>query len=232
MLGMKKKWYENQLVIIALLVLFFPVGLLLMWKYANWNKAVKWVITGVFALFVISSAFSSKDTKNTTATTEPAAQTQTTNNEPAKPTEPPVVLSEQDQIKKIVTDQVKGQNNMKKDRLKNLEVAEKNSGWNITVQFNADDNLTTNLRKKGIESDMSELYISLFKSGKNIKTVSISAYFPLQDQYGNVNDRVVYASSLDSEEAGKVNWNADQSTLKLSILPGVWTTTMLHPEFR
>jgi len=143
------------------------------------------------------------------------------------------VQSEEEQVKKIVTDQLKGQNNMKRENLKKVEVTEQGGGgWEVIVEFNASDNLSTNLRKVGIEKQMSELYISLYRSGKDIKTVSVSAYFPLVDQYGNENDRVIYASTLDSEEASKVNWNADQSSLKLSILPNVWTTSMLHPEFK
>lgn len=87
---MDKKWYKNPIVIIALLVLFFPVGLFLMWKYANWNKAVKWVITGVFALLVISSATSSKNTKSesTTQTNSPQAQQQVATPQPTKEAKP------------------------------------------------------------------------------------------------------------------------------------------------
>jgi hypothetical protein len=149
---------------------------------------------------------------------------------PSTPKAP--TLSEKDQIKKLVTDQLSGQNNMKKDNLKNLVVIEQeDGGWNVEIGFNADDNFSMNLIKTGIETQMSKLYIALFNSGKDIKTVSISAYFPLEDQYGNVNDRVVYASTLNNEEANKVNWNANRTSLEHSILPGVWTTTMLHPEF-
>lgn len=47
-----KKWYQRAIGIILLLVLFFPVGLFLMWKYANWSPRVKWVITGIF-IFIL-----------------------------------------------------------------------------------------------------------------------------------------------------------------------------------
>lgn len=208
------------------------VGLIKPTAFSRWiknptRKKVGLIFGGL--LFVFFIAFGMTTDTKTASTSNSQEQAKT---EPTATPEAPA-LSEQDQIKKIVTDQLKGQNNMKKDNLKSVEVTElKTGGWDVKVEFNASDNLSTNLRKKGIEGDMSELYIALYKSGKDIKTVSISAYFPLQDQYGNVNDRVVYASTLDSEEASKVNWNADQSSLKLSILPGVWTTTMLHPEFK
>lgn len=212
------------------------VGLVKPSVFGRWiknptRKKVGLILGGLVFVFFIGFGMTT-DTQKAKTSTEPATQAQTSNNEPTSAPEAPA-LSEQDQIKKIVSDQLKGQNNMKKDNLKSVEVSEvKTGGWDVAVEFNASDNLSTNLRRKGIESDMSELYITHYKSGKDIKTVSISAYFPLQDQYGNINDRVVYASTLDSEEASKVNWNADQSSLKLSILPGVWTTTMLHPEFK
>lgn len=45
----KKKWYKTNQGMILLLVFFFPAGLFLMWKYAGWNKKVKWIITSMFA---------------------------------------------------------------------------------------------------------------------------------------------------------------------------------------
>ena len=58
------KWYKGNGAIIALLILFFPVGLFLMWKYARWNKVVKWVLTVIFAIFVLSNYASSNSAKN------------------------------------------------------------------------------------------------------------------------------------------------------------------------
>jgi len=61
----KKKWYQKTGGIIALLVLFFPVGLYLMWKHASWNKTVKWGVTGVFAFLVLVNAFGGEPTSTT-----------------------------------------------------------------------------------------------------------------------------------------------------------------------
>lgn len=51
----QKKWYQKTGWIIALLILFFPIGLFLMWKYANWNKIIKIIITVLFALSLIGN---------------------------------------------------------------------------------------------------------------------------------------------------------------------------------
>ncbi len=207
------------------------------------NRAVKWIgaaaILAFVTLGIIGSGMEDKADPATSTDSDQSTQPEnaelaTETQKPNEPTNPPApTLSEQDQIRMLVSDQLKGKNNMKKDSLRSLEVTEQEGGdWNVAVEFNASDNLSANLRKASIETKMSEIYISLFNSGKNIETVSVGAYFPLVDQYGNENDGIVYASSLGAEEAKKVNWNADSASLRLTILPRVWTTTMLHPEFR
>jgi hypothetical protein len=51
----KDSWYKRTGWIIALLILFWPVGLYLMWKYTSWNRIVKLVITGLLVLGGIST---------------------------------------------------------------------------------------------------------------------------------------------------------------------------------
>ena len=49
-----KKWYQKTGWIIALLILFFPVGLFLMWKYTNWKKPIKGIITALILIIAFS----------------------------------------------------------------------------------------------------------------------------------------------------------------------------------
>lgn len=58
------KWYQKTWAIVLLLIIFFPIGLFLMWKYAKWNNKTKWVVTGIFATFLLLSN-SSKSKPNT-----------------------------------------------------------------------------------------------------------------------------------------------------------------------
>jgi hypothetical protein len=142
-------------------------------------------------------------------------------------------LSEEDQIKAIVSQQLEGKNNLDNDYFRSVEVVEQaNGGWGVFVEYNAGDNLTTSLKKTGIEKTMSEVYIALYTSDLDIRTASVAAYFPVVDQYGNESEAIVYKSVLEKEEADKVNWDIDGSYLQLEILPGVWSTTLLHPDFR
>lgn len=49
------KWYQKTWAIILFLIIFFPVGLFLMWKYSNWNKVVKGIVTGLFCILIITN---------------------------------------------------------------------------------------------------------------------------------------------------------------------------------
>lgn len=61
---------------------------------------------------------------------------------------------------------------------------------------------------------MSEIYTVLYTSEYNVNSVVIMAFFPVTDKYGNDQEIIVYQSSLNKEEADKVNWNADNNLLK------------------
>lgn len=57
----RKMWF-----IILMLIVFFPVGLVLMWLYTNWGKRTKWIITGAFTIMVIISGLNTENEKNVT----------------------------------------------------------------------------------------------------------------------------------------------------------------------
>ena len=76
----EKNWF-----IILMLVLFFPVGLFLMWKNAKWHKTVKIIISVLFAIMVIFSNGSEEsknvETKDTNAEVETVDKTKDANAE-------------------------------------------------------------------------------------------------------------------------------------------------------
>ena len=43
------KWYQKKNGIIIVLILFFPVGLYLMWKHSDWNNKTKVIISYSFS---------------------------------------------------------------------------------------------------------------------------------------------------------------------------------------
>lgn len=154
---------------------------------------------------------------------------QSTNNESASQN-----LSEEDEIKLLITDQLKGKNKQDKEYLKDLRVNNlgAGSGYTVFVEFNADMYTAAGLNKGRIEDKMAEIYTALFTSDKNIQNAGIGAYLPLSDQYGNEKDVLVYKSTLDKAVADKINFNADASELKLVIIPNAWTATNIHADLQ
>ncbi|MGI8419223.1 MAG: hypothetical protein ACR2LN_01110 [Candidatus Levyibacteriota bacterium] len=71
---------SNKNVLAAvLLVLFFPVGLYLMWAKTDWNKKVKWGITAVFGVFLlIGIAGQGREAQSTSDQTTSQASNPTT----------------------------------------------------------------------------------------------------------------------------------------------------------
>ncbi len=67
---MNQKWYEKNVAIILSLIFFFPVGLFLMWKYSNWNKIAKIIVSVFIGIAVIGNIGSSKTNKTATTKTE------------------------------------------------------------------------------------------------------------------------------------------------------------------
>ena len=79
------EFYEKDWFIVLMLIVFFPVGLFLMWKYSKWHKTAKIIISVFFAIMVIFSDGSKEsknvETKNTNAEVETAVETKDANAE-------------------------------------------------------------------------------------------------------------------------------------------------------
>jgi hypothetical protein len=64
----KLRWYETEspVLIIILLIVFFPLGLWSMWKYAKWSSKAKGVITGIITLLVLTNSFNKSPSTQST----------------------------------------------------------------------------------------------------------------------------------------------------------------------
>ena len=49
----KKKWYRSNIGIVALIILLFPVGIYLMWRYSNWKKWLKITLSAIYGFFTL-----------------------------------------------------------------------------------------------------------------------------------------------------------------------------------
>jgi uncharacterized membrane protein YqaE (UPF0057 family) len=145
----------------------------------------------------------------------------------------PIEKSKND-IENTVKSELKGKNNLGNEKYRSLNIRELTEGLSVDIEFNASDNMTHNLRRKGMESQMSKLLKALYTSeaGENIKEIAVTAYFPLTDQYGNEKETIVYTAILDEAEAKKINWDFDRASLELQIIPSVWEVIVLHPAIK
>lgn len=58
-----QNWYQKPTAIFILIILFFPVGLYLMWKNEIWSKNVRWIVTILLALIIFGN-INSKSTED------------------------------------------------------------------------------------------------------------------------------------------------------------------------
>lgn len=84
-LNKKKNGISNAMVII-LLIIFFPVGLYLMWAKTGWNKTVKIIISVIIALLAIISLMTPGNGENTNNDTVAVGVTTQTTTEPKSTT--------------------------------------------------------------------------------------------------------------------------------------------------
>ncbi len=93
----------------------------------------------------------------------------------------------------------------------------------VNVDFNMDQNLTTDLTRDSLKQEMSDIYIALFnQSNIQLNTVSVMAWGPFQDQYGNTSYQRAVGAKLTNDVASKINWSLDTASLELNIIPGLW----------
>ncbi|MRF37174.1 hypothetical protein GIJ44_21025, partial [Staphylococcus sp. KY49P] len=105
-----EKWYQRNWFVIFTLIIFFPVGLFLMWYFKKWNKSARWVITGIFALLLIISFFTEDESQSENqekSTTKNSEKTE----EKAKPKKESKPKEEK---KKELTDEQKLEKSVKK----------------------------------------------------------------------------------------------------------------------
>lgn len=111
--------------------------------------------------------------------------------------------------------------------IKDIQVTKQvNGGYGVLVTINAGENLSSDLIKKGIWLDMATIYTALYKEPMEVNEAAIVASLDEVDKYGKTSNQVVMKTSLAKEEAQKVNWGVDHSSLGLQILPGVWTAEL------
>ena len=68
----KENWYESTGIIIMFLIIFFPVGLFLMWKYGKWSKVPKIIVSVFWGLIIVANMGNNNNA--TTSSTKPTTE--------------------------------------------------------------------------------------------------------------------------------------------------------------
>jgi hypothetical protein len=79
-----------------------------------------------------------------------------------------------------------------------------------------------------IEWFMQDTYTAVYKDpalSSGVCSVTVNSFGNLQDKYGNVNNQVIYSTTLTSATANKVNWKRANSVNFLNL----WTVNYRHP---
>jgi len=220
--------------ILGFLTILFTIGALIkpeplkkLFKERTRTKIALTFGLGGFILFIVGIAITPNgEYSNQAATSQSNTQAIATRSAPQDPAS---------QIKAIVGNVLQGQTNESNEpKLRSVDVEPDpavKDGWDVTVDFNGDNNLTNGMTKDNLVTQTSDIFIALYTSGQKIETATVTGYLPLTDKYGNTSDGMVYRATLITDDASQINWSADKATLELQILPGVWDLDYVNPAF-
>ena len=137
---------------------------------------------------------------------EPKKVTTSSEKPVAKKDEPKKELTIEDQVSKIITDNIGDKTNMKKDRIVESKVFDLGDGTrNIILTLNASENLSNKMTRQKMWMDSVEILEPL-DALENIENISIEWLLPLVDQYGNQEDGRIMMFDMPREVRDKINW--------------------------
>lgn len=191
------KWYQRTWAIILLLIIFFPVGLFLMWKYSNWSKIAKGVVTGFFALILVSNMITggSKNTETNGIAKESQAQEEIKEEKSAEPTIEPAITKEYIESK------------LSSEQVEILKI--ENSGDNYySISFKVREVLSDSYYKKNILSEIEQICKLLTENGLvEGNEFYFEAKGPGTDKYGNDVEMNYATAFVKGEELVKCNYD-------------------------
>ncbi|MCW0217097.1 MAG: hypothetical protein OJI67_02130, partial [Prosthecobacter sp.] len=97
--------------------------------------------------------------------------------------------------------------------------------YNMPGKYNVEVRFAGRLSKNEIERDMAKAYRIIYDVGPiSVHEAWMFAYMHLTDKYGQRKEELVYKTSLQSDEAAKINW----SEMILVNFPATWKPLFLH----
>lgn len=183
---MKKKFYETNLFTILSLIIFFPVGIYLMFKNNTFTKPVRSVITVVFAALLVAGIFA-HGTKETTPEPETIETIEEVEDVALESSEP---LSVEDIVKSI--------------------------GKDLILEVNTNDNLVVKMKFPAGASNSMSVTNAYLKAKDMIEKLLVNNYdfetyqfwftSDLVDKYGNTYNYKVLSFTYDKETVLNINF--------------------------
>lgn len=186
--NVQQKWYVKSSGSIVLLILFFPVGLYLMWKYSHFSKTLRIVITSFFALVVIAN-MNTEESDNSSTTQMQVTKTDQSEN--TVQTEPPP----QDKPQEVAVP-VEPQINIPSNQKAFVDVVE-----SVKSEY---DSAPNELKKSAVRTKRGKLIQKALNNSRNISGwVGIIA-----DMQTNSEGKAIFAIKLESAGIELQTWNS------------------------
>lgn len=151
-----------------------------------------------------------------------------TSNDSKECTSSLVGLSEDDQIKTIVTDAATKCDGFA-DAVREVRVIpELDGSKTVNVKFYVE----SLFEKRYLDQTMGVIYTALYTSDKNVGAVTLMATTDLIDSYGNDAEGIIYQTTIDKETAAKVNPSQDKAVLEMQVFPDLWTVQKQHKDVK
>ena len=149
---------------------------------------------------------------------------------------PPAEVESADPVRAlryVVANELRGENNLGLSRVRSIDVTPTDGvGYDVKIEYNIDNAGTKNLFRMLSKMEMGNLYRAIYTSGRDVASASITAYFPVGNPAGDDPPVPVFSTTLDKKTADEADWNADRAELEIDILPGLWTETYVHPDYK
>lgn len=180
---MEKKFYETKLFTILLLVLFFPLGIYLMFKNNHFSKPIRTAIIVMFSLLLIGGIFA-PEKPETTSTNESVEAVEESS------TEAPEPLSAEDIVKSIGKDLI-------------LEV---NTNDNLVVKMKFPAGASNSMSVTNAYLKAKDMIEKLLVNNYDFETYQFWFTADLVDQYGNTDNYKVLSFTYDKETVLNINF--------------------------
>ncbi|WP_201317823.1 hypothetical protein [Paenibacillus sp. EPM92] len=136
------------------------------------------------------------------------------------------------QVRSAITTAIGAKTNTGVARIIDLQVndhagTQKDGDKIVITRLQANDNLSNNMIKGGMQLESIKVFKELFKVA-DVEEVAITWEFPMTDKYGNTSSSPVMKIKLNRATATKINWDSFDKKNFESVANSYWE----HPSIR